>query len=826
MKHLFPFGAAVALCQPIPSKVGRSYLPSSCFDAPRWLLLLLMLVPLLVSLRVEATNCPGFRTQTQGGWGATPKGGNSGAYLHNNFQQVFPDGVTVGCDNTHTLRLTSAQQVTDFLPSGSTARALDRDYTNPGTNYSNVFAGQVVALTLSVKFDEANSSFGSSPILLKDLVIGEGPFAGKTVGFVLAQANLALGGCSALYTLAQLHEVVSRINESYVDGVLADGALLMLCPPVCEFTGITCPSNTNLGTFTCSTIGSLPALPTTTEAAMGAPYHITIGTGACGPVKVKGHDNGTPTSCGTGHQVITRTVTVWDDKNNNGILDSGENPSTCTFTYTIERDTQAPTWSTEAGALDVTLECDNAAGLTAAQALTPVATDNCDQSLIPTKTSGPFVPGDCGGTYTNTWTVKDDCENVSAVYTQVITIQDTKAPTWSTAASSLNRTVECDDATGLAAAQALAPTAQDNCDNSLTPIKTAGHFIAAACGGTYTNTWVVKDDCGNTSAHYTQVITITDTKAPSMTCPANITVASTQGTAPAVTGSPTGIADNCDTALGSPTYTDSPSVCEPNGNTSITRTWTIKDACGNTKSCTQKITITTTYTADCFGITMLERQFTGTNTIFRFRACANNCPNALSHISFIIPGNINIVSPLNNATYTSGVQYKVVIPVDGNRNGVKYESVGEGIKNNACSEFVFVLAGDQTGIAVTVETKAGQNIGSVTVHGCQQNATRTTAATNVPAASGRTPKAEKTLSVYPNPSAQKATIEFALPDTQRYTLHVYNAQGWVVSRIAAGTAEAGKRYSFPINSELPDGIYLVRLTTDKGTQTLRLVRSK
>ena len=34
------------------------------------------------------------------------------------------------------------------------------------------------------------------------------------------------------------------------------------------------------------------------------------------------------------------------------------------------------------------------------------------------------------GTYTNTWTVKDDCGNTSDTFTQVITLQDTAAPTF------------------------------------------------------------------------------------------------------------------------------------------------------------------------------------------------------------------------------------------------------------------------------------------------------------------------------------------------------------------------------------------------------------
>ena len=66
----------------------------------------------------------------------------------------------------------------------------------------------------------------------------------------------------------------------------------------------------------------------------------------------------------------------------------------------------------------------------------PVASDNCDGDVSNiVKTSGAFVAGSCpeAGSYTNTWVVTDACGNTSEVYTQVITIIDTEAPTWTTA---------------------------------------------------------------------------------------------------------------------------------------------------------------------------------------------------------------------------------------------------------------------------------------------------------------------------------------------------------------------------------------------------------
>src|SRR5690606_15676534 len=123
------------------------------------------------------------------------------------------------------------------------------------------------------------------------------------------------------------------------------------------------------------------------------------------------------------------------------------------------------------------------------------------------------------GNCTNALHVTDCQTNARPIYTQTITIIDTTAPTWTTAEGALNVTLECSDAAGLATAQSQAPVATDNCDVTLTPVKTAGSFVAGACpeAGTYTNTWIVTDCAGNVSAVYTQIITIVDTQAPTWT---------------------------------------------------------------------------------------------------------------------------------------------------------------------------------------------------------------------------------------------------------------------------------------------------------------------
>ena len=292
---------------------------------------------------------------------------------------------------------------------------------------------------------------------------------------------------------------------------------------------------------------------------------------------------------------VTRTWKLFDA--------SGLN-STCQQNIHVS-DIDAPTWTTALGSLGRTVECSNAAGLVSAMALFPVASDNCDADVSNiVKTTGLFIPSaGCNqrGSYTNTWTVTDECGNISAVYNQLITITDNTAPTWITAAGSLDRTMECSNSAALAAAQALKPTASDNCDLNVTNVvKAAGAFVPGSCGnqGTYTNTWTVTDDCGNISSTFTQVITTTDTTSPVwMTAPTvlNETVGCSNTGALATAQAMYPIAlDNCDADVSNIIKSAGsfvPSLgCIQEGT--YTNTWTVTDDCGNPSPVfTQVITI-------------------------------------------------------------------------------------------------------------------------------------------------------------------------------------------------------------------------------------------
>ncbi|MBO9204493.1 MULTISPECIES: hypothetical protein [Niastella] len=175
----------------------------------------------------NASPCGQLRTQTQGGWGASPAGNNPGTYLHANFQAAFGEYITVGCSDKYFVKLTSAQAVTNLLPTGGPGAVLTASYTDPAS-LKNVLVGQLVALKLSVGFDHADPGFGQSSVALGNMIIASGPFKGNTVADFLAIGEEVLSGCSKDFTPQQIVETATSINENFDNGTVDKGFLI--CP--------------------------------------------------------------------------------------------------------------------------------------------------------------------------------------------------------------------------------------------------------------------------------------------------------------------------------------------------------------------------------------------------------------------------------------------------------------------------------------------------------------------------------------------------------------------------------------------------------------------
>ncbi|MBW6491252.1 MAG: HYR domain-containing protein [Lentimicrobium sp.] len=264
---------------------------------------------------------------------------------------------------------------------------------------------------------------------------------------------------------------------------------------------------------------------------------------------------------------LTWTATYTDDCGNIAL------PVEITYTWTI--DTELPVISTVAESGD--LGC-NPTAITAPEF---TGLDNCEGAFTPdVATAGPTNDG-CA--YTQTWTATytDDCGNIALpveiTYTWTI---DTELPVISTVAESGD--LGCNP-TAITAPEF---TGLDNCEGAFAPnVATEG---PTNDGCAYTQTWIATytDECGNIATP----VEITYTWTVDITEPVFEAIA--DATYQCIDDMPVNVylgwTDNCDGA-GEVLGTD-----VSDGNTcpeTITRTWTYTDACGNTASVSQIITI-------------------------------------------------------------------------------------------------------------------------------------------------------------------------------------------------------------------------------------------
>jgi hypothetical protein len=109
-----------------------------------------------------------------------------------------------------------------------------------------------------------------------------------------------------------------------------------------------------------------------------------------------------------------------------------------------------------------------------------------------------------------------DCINTCHL---IVDIDDTRPPTITCPA---DFSVQCPE--DVPACDPNDATASDNCDPNPTITCSQGPLVGGICGGTVTNTYTATDDCGNTDT-CTQVITVDDTMAPTITCPSDVEIA-------------------------------------------------------------------------------------------------------------------------------------------------------------------------------------------------------------------------------------------------------------------------------------------------------------
>jgi|GEM_PF-3624569 len=227
----------------------------------------------------------------------------------------------------------------------------------------------------------------------------------------------------------------------------------------------------------------------------------------------------------------------------------------------------------------------------------PEPTSNCEIISITNDFNGmASIPPQAfaATTFEITWTV-EDCDGVFTCM-QTISIQDGTAPTF-VCPSSTTEQCSADDMTPFATIEELVDAGaiiMDNCalDSSYLVAGEPVLVDAGPCPMTFERTYTIRDTSGNESMCM-QTILVNDTTNPVFTCPANITVSTSDGSCtaeiqvPAIT-----VTDNCGDVTVTNTLSANPGdmVSLPVGDTDVK--YYAEDACGNIDSCETTITVT------------------------------------------------------------------------------------------------------------------------------------------------------------------------------------------------------------------------------------------
>jgi len=234
---------------------------------------------------------------------------------------------------------------------------------------------------------------------------------------------------------------------------------------------VDCPADINLSAgASCTSIATWSA-PTVTDNCSGASIAQTAG-----PVS------------GSAFPLGITTVTYI-------AIDGSGNSSTCSFTVTVS-DMTAPVISSGSIASCYTSVLDAEAAALAATS----ATDNCSGNV----SFSASTSGTCDAEVTVTAT---DVHGNSATIIYDTRI-DNVAPVVTTIAGSLDGSFLCTHTGEINAALALVPSATDDCVSPVTLNLLSDVTVGPYCDQVRTRIWNFTDECGNTSATFTQTITL------------------------------------------------------------------------------------------------------------------------------------------------------------------------------------------------------------------------------------------------------------------------------------------------------------------------------
>jgi len=205
-------------------------------------------------------------------------------------------------------------------------------------------------------------------------------------------------------------------------------------------------------------------------------------------------------------------------------------------------------------------------------------TISCEQSEVPTPGQG------CGITFINTFTATDACGNTTTAV-QTIFFNDTTPPEL---AIPPDITVDCiEDVLDCDINQAVA---LDDCGEVVITCEQSIGDSDDGCGVIILNIYTATDSCGNTTTKIQTINTTEDFEPPTLVNSYEETITEFDDCNIVFEIPELEFSDNCTSSEDLIIeFNETSTPVEPDGDRTITRTWTVTDLCGNNSTYTQTI---------------------------------------------------------------------------------------------------------------------------------------------------------------------------------------------------------------------------------------------
>lgn len=540
-------------------------------------------------------------------------------------------------------------------------------------------------------------------------------------------------------------------------------------------------------------------------------------------------------------------------------IDNAFNSTACSFTVTVV-DNQAPVMTCPS------ISRSNDPGQCGATvSYVPNILENCPNPVLTVTSglpSGSFFPI---GSSTVNLKVTDGA-NLMATCSFSVTITDNENPVITCPANIIRPT---DIGTCAAVVNYATPTASDNCSvssiNLVTPSQASGTSFQK---GVSSVVWEAADGAGRT-ARCTFTVTVEDTQAPNITCPANMIVGNAPSSCNAnVSYATPAVSDNCNLPSNALTWvsggtshvTGSPNSSATFAKGQTTVIWRVTDAAGLTRTCSFRVIVNDTEAptfTNCPSGQTVNATTGQCSAVITYTTptATDNCAPApvVTRISgfpsasaFPVGNSTVIWRAIDGAGRSSTCSFVVAVADNQQPTITCPQNITQNNPANACSTPVVYAppsSSDNCGINATFLV-SGLASGSVFPLGTTTNVWRavdnnglsstcsmtvTVICGTIAAGQGASERNASlkdghgvTLLVAPNPATQKAQITVSNLGEAGGVLTLFDMQGRAIAQY--GNLAADNTWLLDLE-DLSSGVYLLALRTDQGAMiTKRLVK--